>query len=136
MVSEPKRDDMALLAAFLASVTGALVHAGVSAVFIAPGSMLVGLWILIGFCGQVIPTSAYGPNETPSGVGERSTSGVIWVALVLTIWGFWFNEVLRYHSDMTEDKVLYSEQLRQPIMPRFWFHGNFPRILGQSSTDG
>ena len=53
--SEASNEKLLMLAALTASVSAALFHAGVSAVFMAPGSMLVGLFVLIAFWTLIVP---------------------------------------------------------------------------------
>jgi hypothetical protein len=118
-----------LLTGFVASVSAALFHAGVSAVFMAPGSMLVGLFVLIAFFGLI--GAPFGQvsvsNSAISSIRRRS----IVLALTATIsvaWLAWMGEVLHYHRAMAEDKVYYQEHSPDGTMPRFWLHGNFPRF--------
>ncbi len=123
-------DEQALvLAGFTASVSAALFHAGVSAVFMAPGSMLVGLFILIGFWACIIPESI--DVDANKDLGRLSFSRkVILLALVsavLLLWLAWAREVWVYYCDMRQDEVTYHERVGEGTLPRFWFHGNFPR---------
>ena len=126
---EDNRDAL-LLVAFTASVTAALVHAGVSAVFIAPGSMLIGLLVLSVFWALI------SPDLRPMVSNQRRFSAPVLAGYMLVIaftlaGSLWFREVLRYHQAMTEDLVYYQENVSQGMLPRFWFHGNFPRHPSQ-----
>ena len=113
------------MVAFTASVTAAMVHAGVSAVFIAPGSMLVGLLVLAVFWALIRPESL------AHAVIERSrlsiAGGYVFVLLFVLAGVFWFFEVLRYRQAMADDLVYYQEELSLGNLPRFWLHGNYPR---------
>lgn len=118
-----------VLAALLASVVGALIHAGVSAVFIAPGSMLVGLLILPVFFGFIVPNSLKRKslkNDTSHPL-RKAFLGVVIATLVFALWGGWVVEVRKYYLDMREDEPYYQEVLRERALPRFWLHGYFPR---------
>jgi len=118
-----------LLAGFTASVSAALFHAGVSAVFMAPGSMLVGLFVLIGFWALIQPT-ATSQNLRP--VPERQSrfrffAAMALVAALISLWALWAREVWHYYQDMRADERHYQEHVREGTQPRFWLHGNFPR---------
>jgi O-antigen ligase len=121
-----------LLMAFTASVTAALVHAGVSAVFIAPGSMLIGLLILSVFWALIKPESS--SPDAPS-TGRQSKvlmlAGYAVAAVFVVASSFWFREVLRYQQAMVDDFSYYQEEVLPGMLPRFWFHGNFPRHPSQ-----
>jgi O-antigen ligase len=117
------------LVAFTGSVTAALVHAGASAVFIAPGSMMTGLVILTVFWALICPQRAKAaPVDTRKG---RPRAGYLLVAVFLAAGGFWFLDVLRYQQAMADDLDYYQSELSLGALPRFWFHGNFPRHPSQ-----
>jgi len=124
-----KNDVKALpLAAFTASVAAALLHAGVSAVFMAPGSMLIGFLVLSVFW-ALISDSSVTPRNKP-------TTKRALVALVVALAGgllcfAWLKEVKAYHSAMVVDEAFYYENVPMGTLPRFWFHGNFPRHESQ-----
>ncbi|WP_394130433.1 O-antigen ligase family protein [Marinobacter nauticus] len=118
-----------VLAALLASVVGALIHAGVSAVFIAPGSMLVGLLIMPVFLGFIVPGTLKGKrykNDASRPLRKALQAAVI-ATLVFLLWGAWAVEVKNYYLDMREDESYYYQVLRERALPRFWLHGYFPR---------
>lgn len=116
------------LVAFTGSVAAALVHANVSAVFLAPGSMLVGLLVLIGFWAMLKPDSATASvSISPVQAKLRTSMGLSATTVVLALSAFWVLEVLRYREAMSDDMDFYQAELRQGQLPRFWFHGNFPR---------
>lgn len=129
VLSQPGSEQALLLVGFVASVSAALFHGGVSAVFMAPGSMLVGLFILIAFWSLVVP----GPNDLKTkqsarpAVGKRAMIACVVVGLVLTFWAGWMREVVIYYQDMVQDEEQYHKGESEGIQPRFWFHGNFPR---------
>lgn len=120
--------ELLLLAGFTASVSSALFHAGISAVFMAPGSMLVGLFVLLGFWSliqareQTITLKAQRKS-----VRIRSTIALIAALCVAVFWALWARNVIVYYHDMRADEVFYGEAIVEGIYPRFWFHGNFPR---------
>jgi O-antigen ligase len=124
-----KNDVKALpLAAFTASVSAALLHAGVSAVFMAPGSMLIGFLMLSVFWALISDRSV-----TPR---NKPTTKRVLVGLVVMLAGgalclAWLKEVRAYHSAMVVDEVFYYENVPMGTLPRFWFHGNFPRHESQ-----
>jgi len=112
------------LAAFTASVSAALLHAGVSAVFMAPGSMLIGFLVLSVFWALITPESAPVKPQHPR--RRLAAAGV--VALVMgTLCVYWFSEVWEYHQAMESDQQFYQQNVPAGTLPRFWFHGNFPR---------
>ena len=43
----------------------------------------------------------------------------------------WLKEVRAYHSAMVVDEAFYYENVPVGTLPRFWFHGNFPRYESQ-----
>ena len=121
-----------LLVAFTASVLSALVHAGVSAVFIAPGSMLVGLPILAVFWALMKPEPAQRTmtaSVSQSRLPRMAGYALIMVFLVAST--VWFREVLRYQQAMADDLDYYQNEVSLGHLPRFWFHGYFPRHPSQ-----
>lgn len=118
------------LIAFTASVTAALTHAGVSAVFIAPGSMMVGLVILTVFWSLITPETGIALSGEVRGSYSRVFGGVL-VVVFLVVGALWLREVVRYHQAMSEDLHYYQNELKLGHLPRFWFHGNFPRHPSQ-----
>jgi O-antigen ligase len=124
-----ENDDLALpLVAFTASVSAALLHAGVSAVFMAPGSMLVGFLVLCVFWALIMPESR---PVTPKRPKARALAAVF-VGLFLSAASlYWVGEVAEYHEAMESDREFYYENVPAGTLPRFWFHGNFPRHPSQ-----
>ena len=121
-------NQLLLLAGFTASVSAALFHAGVSAVFMAPGSMLVGLFVLIGFWALILPGGDFSKVERPLlNPGRRVLIGGLVSMVFLIFWALWMGEVWRYYQDMRADEPYYLEHESEGTLPRFWFHGNFPR---------
>ncbi|WP_226595692.1 O-antigen ligase family protein [Marinobacter nauticus] len=118
------------LVAFTASASGALFHAGVSAVFVAPGSMLVGLHILIAYWALIAPENIATPYkpQSPERFKLNLKIGVLLFAILCFCWLIWLKEVSIYYEDMREDsKSFYYEDVGVGTFPRFWLHGNFPR---------
>lgn len=123
-------EELLMLSAFCASVAGAMFHAGASAVFLAPGSMLVGLFVLAVFWSLVIPNVRLGSCLAPSRIVGGNYRGLLFGVLaigILMAWLFWVGETLEYFHDMLADLEIYSNVDKRPILPRFWFHGYFPR---------
>lgn len=118
-----------MLAGLTASVSAALFHAGVSAVFMAPGSMLVGLFVLIGFWALILPAGAEpSPSvEMPQQPFFFRLPALVLSAILLIGWVVWSQDVWGYYQDMREDEELYYKDVGEGMLPRFWFHGNFPR---------
>ncbi|MBL3554943.1 MULTISPECIES: O-antigen ligase family protein [Marinobacter] len=128
---EGKVDEVLILSGVASSLLGALVHAGVSAVFIAPGSMIVGLHVLVAFWALVAPKvfrpESRGYNaRTPAKLALASSSA----AVVAVLWWLWVGQVHTYYLDMKADEIYSQEHLKEWTTPRFWFHGNFPRREG------
>jgi hypothetical protein len=129
LLAEGNVEGILMLAGVTASVIAAFIHAGASAVFIAPGSMLVGLFVLAGFWALI-----FSPLFS---VKQRSGSSLVLpknlvfaissAAFVLILWLLWAGQVHTYYLDMKEDEIYYHENLNERTLPRFWFHGNFPR---------
>lgn len=116
------------LIAFTASVTAALVHSGVSAVFIAPASMLVGLVVLSIFWALTFPSQLGESSNAVTVGGLRNQIIHYSFVLILVIGGsLWVNQVLKYHNAMQADIPYYQTNISSGNLPRFWFHGNFPR---------
>lgn len=116
-----------LLIGFTASVSAALFHAGVSAVFMAPASMLVGLWVLSGFWGLVGSESTeFSSHERllPPLKARVIALGV--VGFLIGLWVLWVSEVWLYYKDMRVDESQY-DLMSEGVQPRFWLHGDFPR---------
>jgi hypothetical protein len=113
-----------LLAAFAASICGALFHAGVSAVFMAPGSMLIGIFVLGLFWALIIPDSVVSVSARPN---RRLVAAGFLFVIVGTLCIYWLCGVWKYHAAMTKDLDYYQKNIQIETFPRFWSHGNFPR---------
>jgi hypothetical protein len=116
-----------LMIALVASVIAAFFHAGASAVFLAPASMLVGLVVLAVFW-AVISHSQFGSGFS----GPRDFGRLTWGRALVALMAFmsllfWNLEVVRYYKAMRLDQSWYAENVRQPFYPRFWYHGYYPR---------
>ncbi|WP_421864581.1 O-antigen ligase family protein [Marinobacter adhaerens] len=120
------------MAAFTASVSAALFHAGVSSVFIAPGSMLVGFMVLCVFW------SLISPNEftfTKSGSDTKFAASTAFILIGFLAF-MWLREVVIYYEAMVEDRNYYFETQPYGTPPRFWHYGLFPRPPSQMIRDG
>lgn len=117
-----------VLIAFTASTIAGLTHAGFSAVFIIPASMLMGFLVLSVFWSLIL--------RQPSRVKELSKQGGstathVVFAMAIALGGvMWFAQVWEYHQAMVSDLSQYEERPNAAYWPRFWFHGNFPRPEG------
>jgi len=128
-VRADENNDLALpLAAFTASVSAALLHAGVSAVFMAPGSMLIGFLVLCVFWALITPNV---PKVTPRHPKARAFAAALVGLLISVPCYYWLNEVVAYHKAMERDLNYYNDNVPTGALPRFWFHGNFPRRPSQ-----
>ena len=124
-----KKNELAIpLAAFTASVSAALLHAGVSAVFMAPGSMLIGFLVLCVFWALISPESR---PVTPQRPKVRTLAAVFVGLLMSVLCLYWLSEVTAYYKAMEGDQEFYYENVPTGTLPRFWFHGNFPRHPSQ-----
>jgi len=124
-----ENSDLALpLAAFTASVSAALLHAGVSAVFMAPGSMLIGFLVLSVFWSLIVPESGLIVPRRPK---VRGGAAILAGLLIGMFCLYWLNEVAGYHKAMEKDRESYFENVPAGTLPRFWLHGNFPRHSSQ-----
>ncbi|MDO6443722.1 O-antigen ligase [Marinobacter sp. 2_MG-2023] len=124
-----EHSDLAVpLAAFTASVAAALLHAGVSAVFMAPGSMLTGFLVLSVFWSLLATGSSSSATRFPK---ARAGTAIFAGLLIGLCCLCWLNEVENYHRAMETDREFYFENVPAGTMPRFWLHGNFPRHSSQ-----
>lgn len=126
-------DQLLLLAGFTASVSAALFHAGVSAVFMAPGSMLVGMFVLIAFWALIQPAPVVpGSSTQSSSISKpRMVIAVLVATAIVLVWALWANQVWQYYKDMRADEPHYYDHESEGTLPRFWFHGNFPREVSR-----
>lgn len=128
--TDPSDERLLMLAALTASVSAALFHAGVSAVFMAPGSMLVGLFVLIAFWALIIPVQPDPSRGEQCASSKSYTAIALLVSIVIFLgWAVWAKGVWHYYEDMREDENLFYGDVSEGMLPRFWFHGNFPRQL-------
>lgn len=114
-----------ILVALTVSVVAGVVHAGFSAVFMAPVSMLLALFIFALFW-SVILSPAAPSDEVALGV-SRLVPAIAAILLLLAISIAWLTSVFSYHRAMEKDFSYYQENVPGGLMPRFWLHGNFPR---------
>lgn len=121
------------LIALTASLVAGLVHAGISAVFMVPASMLVGFVVLSVFwalCLQA-PTRVEDMPRPKNKHGPYPDVIRVVLAFAIAIGGtLWLQQVGAYHRAMVADLQHYEERPYAPYWPRFWFHGNFPRPEG------
>lgn len=117
-----------LLVAVTASVSAALFHAGVSAVFMAPASMMIGVTVLTLFWGSIqLKSVGEGPDmKLGSNTMMHLACGVSLAAFVV-LCIFWIGNLSRYYDAMNSDISYYQDHAYEGHLPRFWFHGYFPR---------
>lgn len=104
------------------SVVAALVHAGVSGIFIVPPSMLIGLVVLGLFVALFDSTKK--THKKPVGGSKLRAFVAFAVFLLLLGWG---SKVWNYYIFMHKDTIWASENVGTGTKPRFWFHGYYPR---------
>lgn len=117
------------LIAFLASVIAALTHAGFSAIFIAPASMLLGAVILPTCWALIVATAEEAPKISAPIKGRfaRPLQGAL-IAVGACLMVFWLHSVYSYLQESEKDRHLYKQDEKGEQFPRFWLHGNFPRL--------
>lgn len=122
-----------LLMGLTGSVVAGLVHAGVSAVFMAPASMLLGLFILGAFWAVISPKQAWikRPLVETGSHSINPARRLVLAVVMFSLMGIWFKGVIDYYEAMEADLPFYHEHVRENHQPRFWFHGNFPRHASQ-----
>ena len=117
-----------VLIAFTVSAIAGLTHAGFSAVFIIPASMLIGFLMLSVFWSFILRQS---PRVKELSKQEGLTTTHVVLVMAITLGGvMWFTQVWEYHQAMVADLSQYEERPNAAYWPRFWFHGNFPRPEG------
>lgn len=127
--TEAANERFLLLVGFTASVSAALVHAGVSAVFLVPGSLLVGLFVLIMFWALISPHDLKELPTTRQTRGLRFETSMVLIASAVLFFGWlvWMQTVWNYYDGMRADSTTYAQEVGRATFPRFWRHGNFPR---------
>lgn len=117
------------LIAFLASVIAALTHAGFSAIFIAPASMLLGAVILPVCWALLVATAEEAPKISAPIVGRfaRLPQGAL-ITAGACLMIVWLHSVYGYLEDSEKDRQFYKQEVKGEQFPRFWLHGNFPRL--------
>lgn len=127
---DSEQGDTALfqLVAGTASVSAALFHAGVSAVFMAPASMLIGVLVLTLFWGRIHSRSFQPILAREPGIRELKFFACGASLLTFVFLGiFWIGNVFHYYEAMKSDISYYQSHAYEGHLPRFWFHGYFPR---------
>lgn len=124
-LTEDCRTRSMVLVALTASVVAALCHAFFSAVFIAPASMLVGLFVMTLFWACLRPSEELQASSRLPRMGKvKDVCFALTLVLVSTVW---LKEVFAYYAAMQEDLGYYKETVQLNQSPRFWLHGFFPR---------
>lgn len=107
----------------VASMCAGFVHAGASAVFMAPSSMLIALIVISLFWALVMEEGEGWGGKYSGSRKQYLLKTCLLTPLVL----FWVYGVSIYYVDMQKDWGWYSRNVYQGTLPRFWVHGNFPR---------
>lgn len=123
------------LVSLAGSVVAGAIHASVSAIFIAPASMIIGFVVLSMFVAELfIPlpkTGALGSSafewQRKSVRSQRNKIRLGIFVLVFSGSMLWLYGVFAYYQAMRADIPFYQGHVKQSMEPRFWFHGNFPR---------
>ena len=123
--SDPRSE--LVLCGFTVSVISALCHAGISSVFLAPASMLVGMFVLIIFCAILKQPESGAVNQRFQLHRHFRVRLAFFVVAGSMLSFFWLKEVIDYHQAMLKDFPVYFEQHSSSHFPRFWYHGYFPR---------
>ncbi|WP_097460140.1 O-antigen ligase family protein [Mangrovitalea sediminis] len=136
------------LVSVTASVVAAMIHAGVSSVFITPASMIVGLIVFAMFWAEVSDQKGAGECGGYAAVDEGIGFGeALWskrllragfFTVITLVCAFWVWGCVDYYRAMRADLPFYQTVLRKGVEPRFWLHGNFPRppeLMPPSSRD-
>ncbi|MFW0778499.1 MAG: O-antigen ligase family protein [Rickettsiales bacterium] len=124
VLAQGEYSSVLVLSGYTASVAAALTHAGVSAIFMAPGSMLVGFMVLCIFWGLISPSGGF-----ISRYRRFSLCLVLAVFLMMACFGaLWLREVANYYQAMVDDRdARYNGVIPTSVSPRFWRYGTFPR---------
>lgn len=118
-------EDALRVIAIVASITAALIHAGVSAVFIGPASLLAGFFILSAGWGLGFSDAAITMKKAPSSKTMLLRCVFALAFCASMVGGMqWVDEVERYYRDNLVDRETYKGR---GYAPRFWSHGDFPR---------
>ena len=126
--SKPTREQLEFLPAFTFSVAAAAVHASVSAVFLAPMSLLYALFTLPLFLVLLRSFNDF-PRQTsePSLLTRLMRFTAVFVLFSMLVYQL-IGSVGYYYKEMFIDKrCLLQEGRLGRMYPRFWLHGDFPR---------
>ena len=117
------------------SAIAGFLHAGVSAVFLVPSSMMIGFCILTVFWAGVeqLKRGRSTDRESNKLICPKIPNSVLILTFisVSTLGVLWISKTLDYYRASESDWLYYSEKLGGGHLPRFWFHGNFPRPSSQ-----
>lgn len=116
-------EESMMVIALTGSVGAAMIHAGASAVFMAPSSMLLGLVVLALFW-AVMWQSVLSMDHQQYRVIKREWRYVWCLVPLVLLWNY---STYIYYWEMKQDQAFYAEKIEEGTLPRFWFHGNFPR---------
>lgn len=115
--------------AMVSSTVAGVVHGGVSAMFLVPASMVVGMVVIFITFGALSSADQPVINLTAYKImsfGRRGLSGV----LLFVFLAFSLAELHSYYLGMSEDKKRYVAGGPVKMSPRFWAHGYAPDIPG------
>jgi len=124
--------DATLINGIVVSTVAACVHASVSAVFMAPASLLIGFLVLTTlFAWLQIPDARYSRIPKQYRWEQRFLRIAAMLSILLGV--LWFGEIYRYYQGNLEDRSVYKGQGMMLYTPRFWSHGDYPRQFKKSS---
>jgi O-antigen ligase len=122
--SDPKR--ALILLALLHSFIAACTHAGVSAVFIGPASLLVGWFVMVAVVRMTFPIPENREEATTRSAPLWFRGSLATVLFCSFIWNW--SSVLDYKRASERDQICYFYlDIHTGNGPRFWLHGDFPR---------
>lgn len=138
LVNDRSKVDLQCFVGISASVFSAFTHAGASAVLIAPGSMLIGMFVLTAFCALINFRSVglrHDQNSEPTS-GPIFTKALPYLFIFFLVIGCvkWLIDVNDYYKEMAQDLHFYQSEVSGGEQPRFWLHGNFPRYTTEMPT--
>lgn len=123
-LNDPKR--ALILLALLHSFIAACTHAGVSAVFIGPASLLVGWFVMVAILRMTFPVT----GDRRDLIGRPVPLWLRGSLALLLLWSFaaYWDALLDYKRDSDKDQICYPYMgIPTGNGPRFWLHGDFPR---------
>lgn len=125
-----RHDNNLLLVGLGWSLIAALGHSLVSGVLSAPASMLIGLVCTAFFLVSLNNAQTSLNRKASTRVGSVSRLMLAkWIALVVCVLAvpFYLSYTYVFWREMRADLPVFLVEEHQPLGPRFWLHGQFPR---------